>query len=69
MTLALEKIDLLLLDVDGVLTDGSITYSDGGEELKTFHARDGLGLAPAHGCRGSSGHYHRQKFQSAFTAL
>ena len=38
------KVKLLLLDVDGVLTDGSITYSDGGEELKTFNARDGFGL-------------------------
>jgi 3-deoxy-D-manno-octulosonate 8-phosphate phosphatase (KDO 8-P phosphatase) len=40
----LETIDLLLLDVDGVLTDGSITYSDSGEQIKSFHSRDGLGL-------------------------
>ncbi len=38
------RIRLLLLDVDGVLTDGSITYSDSGEEIKTFNSRDGLGL-------------------------
>jgi 3-deoxy-D-manno-octulosonate 8-phosphate phosphatase (KDO 8-P phosphatase) len=38
------RIDLLLLDVDGVLTDGSIVYTDGGEELKRFHVRDGSGL-------------------------
>ncbi len=37
-------IELLLLDVDGVLTDGSITYSDSGEQIKQFNARDGLGL-------------------------
>ena len=37
-------IRLLLLDVDGVLTDGSIIYSDSGEELKRFHVRDGSGL-------------------------
>jgi len=39
-----ERIELLVLDVDGVLTDGGIWYSDGGEELKRFHVRDGLGL-------------------------
>jgi 3-deoxy-D-manno-octulosonate 8-phosphate phosphatase (KDO 8-P phosphatase) len=38
------RIDLLLLDVDGVLTDGSVVYSDAGEELKRFHVRDGSGL-------------------------
>lgn len=37
-------IDLLLLDVDGVLTDGSIIYGDRGEEVKAFHVRDGSGL-------------------------
>ncbi|HEY3788856.1 MAG TPA: HAD hydrolase family protein [Urbifossiella sp.] len=38
------RIELLLLDVDGVLTDGSIVYSDDGAELKRFHVRDGSGL-------------------------
>jgi 3-deoxy-D-manno-octulosonate 8-phosphate phosphatase (KDO 8-P phosphatase) len=38
------RIELLLLDVDGVLTDGSVVYSDSGEELKRFHVRDGAGL-------------------------
>ena len=38
------KIDLLVLDVDGVMTDGGITLSSGGEELKTFHVRDGSGM-------------------------
>jgi 3-deoxy-D-manno-octulosonate 8-phosphate phosphatase (KDO 8-P phosphatase) len=37
------NIDLLLLDVDGVLTDGSILYG-AEEELKRFHVRDGSGL-------------------------
>ncbi len=37
-------IELLLLDVDGVLTDGSVIYSDDGSELKRFHVRDGSGL-------------------------
>ena len=38
------KIELLLIDVDGVLTDGAIVYSDDGAELKRFHVRDGSGL-------------------------
>jgi 3-deoxy-D-manno-octulosonate 8-phosphate phosphatase (KDO 8-P phosphatase) len=38
------KIELLLLDVDGVLTDGGILYSDAGAEIKQFHVRDGSGL-------------------------
>jgi 3-deoxy-D-manno-octulosonate 8-phosphate phosphatase (KDO 8-P phosphatase) len=35
---------MLLLDVDGVLTDGSIVYADDRTELKRFHVRDGSGL-------------------------
>lgn len=45
--LALEKardIQLLLLDVDGVLTDGSLLYSGNGEESKAFNTQDGFGL-------------------------
>ena len=34
----------MLLDCDGVLTDGGVTWSDDGVELKTFHIRDGLGI-------------------------
>ena len=37
-------IELLVLDVDGVLTDGSIVYTDAGAEIKAFHVRDGSGL-------------------------
>ncbi len=44
MDFRLADIQLLLLDVDGVLTDGSITYTDSGEQIKTFNSRDGLGL-------------------------
>ena len=40
----LKQIRLLLLDVDGVLTDGSIIYNDDGSETKIFNAKDGLGL-------------------------
>lgn len=50
---ALRSITLLLLDVDGVLTDGRITYSDDGRESKSFHVRDGYGIVTLrrHGCR------------------
>ncbi|MCE9534667.1 MAG: HAD hydrolase family protein [Planctomycetes bacterium] len=40
----ISKIRLLVLDVDGVLTDGRITYTDDGREIKSFHVRDGGGL-------------------------
>jgi 3-deoxy-D-manno-octulosonate 8-phosphate phosphatase (KDO 8-P phosphatase) len=39
---------LLLLDCDGVLTDGRITPVEGGDELKSFHTRDGHGLVMLH---------------------
>src|SRR5207244_4370147 len=38
------RIELLVLDVDGVLTDGSIIYGDNDVEVKAFHVRDGSGL-------------------------
>jgi 3-deoxy-D-manno-octulosonate 8-phosphate phosphatase (KDO 8-P phosphatase) len=40
----LARVRLLLLDVDGVLTDGGVTWNGGGVEQKTFNIRDGLGL-------------------------
>jgi len=40
-----KKIKLLILDVDGVLTDGRIIYDDFGDELKFFNVQDGLGLS------------------------
>jgi len=40
-----KKIRLLLLDVDGVLTDGRIILDDRGVETKQFHVRDGQGIA------------------------
>jgi len=39
-----EKIKLLALDVDGVLSDGSIIYDSKGEQIQKFHVHDGLGL-------------------------
>jgi 3-deoxy-D-manno-octulosonate 8-phosphate phosphatase (KDO 8-P phosphatase) len=40
----LERIRVLVLDVDGVMTDGRLYYGASGEELKVFHVQDGLGL-------------------------
>jgi 3-deoxy-D-manno-octulosonate 8-phosphate phosphatase (KDO 8-P phosphatase) len=39
-----QPIRLLVLDVDGVLTDGRLYFGPRGEALKVFHVRDGLGL-------------------------
>lgn len=40
----LARIDLLCLDVDGVLTDGTLYYGSNGEELKAFNTQDGSAL-------------------------
>ena len=42
------SVKLLLLDCDGVLTDGRITLLDNGDEEKSFHTRDGHGLVLLH---------------------
>lgn len=39
-----KKIKLLILDVDGVMTDGSIILDNSGNEFKIFHVRDGHGI-------------------------
>jgi len=39
-----KKIKVMIFDVDGVMTDGSLGLDDNGEEFKTFHSHDGLGL-------------------------
>ncbi len=47
MDAALERargLRLMAFDVDGVLTDGALYLTDGGEEMKRFHTLDGLGL-------------------------
>lgn len=49
-----KKIKLLLMDCDGVLTDGRLYYTDKGEQMKVFHVRDGQGLVS----------WHRAGFQS-----
>lgn len=40
----LARVRAIVLDVDGVLTDGSMTYDENGLETKTFDVKDGLGL-------------------------
>ena len=44
VTAIAARVRLLVLDVDGVLTDGRLYYGARGETLKVFHVRDGLGL-------------------------
>ena len=39
-----SRVTLLLMDCDGVLTDGRLYFGPTGEELKVFHARDGEGI-------------------------
>ena len=41
----LTPIQLLIMDVDGVLTDGKLYLSDDGHETKTFNTKDGLGIS------------------------
>lgn len=43
-----KKVKLLLMDCDGVLTDGRLYYSDKGEELKVFNVKDGQGIVMWH---------------------
>ncbi len=43
----IRDIELLVLDVDGVLTDGKITYNEEGVEFKSFDVKDGHGIVLA----------------------
>jgi 3-deoxy-D-manno-octulosonate 8-phosphate phosphatase (KDO 8-P phosphatase) len=51
----LAAIEFLLLDVDGVLTDGRIWFDAAGTEIKTFHVHDAAGLAHWHRLGGRTG--------------
>ena len=46
----LKKIQLIIFDVDGVLTDGRITFGSGNLEIKSFDVRDGHGIKIAKRC-------------------
>ncbi|MFT4513152.1 MAG: 3-deoxy-D-manno-octulosonate 8-phosphate phosphatase (KDO 8-P phosphatase) [Planctomycetota bacterium] len=52
---ALRKIEFLLLDVDGVLTDGRIHFDFEGREYKSFHVHDAAGIVYWHRAGGRSG--------------
>jgi len=43
-----QRIRLIAMDVDGVLTDGQIIYGNNGQELKAFNVQDGMGITLAH---------------------
>jgi len=43
-----QRIKLLLMDCDGVLTDGRIWLTSDGDEQKAFHSRDGQGISVWH---------------------
>jgi len=45
-----SKIRMLVLDVDGVLTDGKLYFDHAGNELKAFNTRDGLGMKALQRC-------------------
>lgn len=51
----LAQVKLLLVDVDGVLTEGGVTWTNEGIEQKTFHIRDGLGIRLWHRAGGRTG--------------
>jgi len=44
------QIRLAIFDVDGVLTNGQLHYSENGIESKSFHSQDGLGMKYLHRC-------------------
>lgn len=50
-----RRVALLLMDCDGVLTDGRLFFSDRGEMMKAFHVRDGQGLSLWHNAGFTSG--------------
>jgi 3-deoxy-D-manno-octulosonate 8-phosphate phosphatase (KDO 8-P phosphatase) len=42
------RIKMIIMDVDGTLTDGTLSVLPDGEEIKSYHVRDGLGILLAH---------------------
>ena len=45
LNLLAKKIKIVLSDVDGVLTDGGMYYTNNGDVMKKFHVRDGMGIS------------------------
>jgi YrbI family 3-deoxy-D-manno-octulosonate 8-phosphate phosphatase len=54
-----KKIKFLVMDVDGVLTDAGMYYTEKGDELKKFNTRDGMGI----------GIWHKAGFKTAIITL
>lgn len=52
---AARRVELLLMDCDGVMTDGRLYFTSAGEEMKVFHVRDGQGIAAWHAAGFHSG--------------
>jgi 3-deoxy-D-manno-octulosonate 8-phosphate phosphatase (KDO 8-P phosphatase) len=44
LTLKLAKIKMLILDVDGVMTDGGMYFAESGDQFKKFNTKDGMGI-------------------------
>jgi 3-deoxy-D-manno-octulosonate 8-phosphate phosphatase KdsC-like HAD superfamily phosphatase len=44
----MAKIKIFLTDVDGVLTDAGMYYTESGDELKKFNTHDGMGMKKIH---------------------
>ena len=44
LTLKMERIKLLILDVDGVMTDGGMYFAESGDQFKKFNTKDGMGI-------------------------
>ena len=55
-----RRVRALVMDVDGVLTDGGLYYTEHGDELKRFDVRDGQGLVLLRAGRHLDRHRHRQ---------
>lgn len=39
-----RKVKAIIFDIDGIMTDGKLTYTDANEEIKSFNVKDGLGI-------------------------
>jgi 3-deoxy-D-manno-octulosonate 8-phosphate phosphatase (KDO 8-P phosphatase) len=48
LNIKLQKIKVLIMDIDGTLTDAKTYYSKNGEELKSFNIKDGMGIVLWH---------------------
>ncbi len=55
LLLLASRVKLLVMDCDGVLTDGRLYFSSAGEAMKVFHVRDGQGIVNWHKAGFSSG--------------